>query len=228
MSNNFIIETYKLTKIVSDTSKNITILKDIDFNLSQMSTTSIIGASGSGKSTLLSILAGLDLPSSGLVKFDGIDIYKLNEDGRALLRKNFISFVFQSFNLLQHLTALENVMLPLEIKEDLNASEKSKSILARVGLKNRENHYPKFLSGGEQQRVALARAFVTSPRLLLADEPTGSLDLETGKSIIDLMFELHQEKKTSLILATHDLKLADNCEKVVTLNGGTIIENLPK
>ena len=228
MSNNFIIETYKLTKIVSDTSKNITILKDIDFNLSQMSTTSIIGASGSGKSTLLSILAGLDLPSSGLVKFDGIDIYKLNEDGRALLRKNFISFVFQSFNLLQHLTALENVMLPLEIKEDLNASEKSKSILARVGLKNRENHYPKFLSGGEQQRVALARAFVTSPRLLLADEPTGSLDLETGKSIIDLMFELHQVKKTSLILATHDLKLADNCEKVVTLNGGTIIENLPK
>lgn len=214
------IEVNTLSKHVSDATGELIILQDIDFTVQQGEMLAIIGASGSGKSTLLGLLAGLDTPTSGTVKLDGVDIFALDEDGRAALRQAKIGFVFQSFQLLSHLNALENVMLPLELRRDGDAKEKAEKMLGRVGLSSRLTHYPKYLSGGEQQRVALARAFVTEPPFLFADEPTGSLDTATGASVIDLMFELNRERGSTLVLVTHDLSIAELCQRAVTMSAG--------
>ena len=217
------IEAIGLAKRVTDASGELTILENIDFTVHAGETLAIVGASGSGKSTLLGLLAGLDLPSSGTVKFDGIDIFALDEDGRARLRKAKLGFVFQSFQLLAHLNALENVMLPLELQGDGAAKEKAVAMLGRVGLSGRLKHYPKYLSGGEQQRVALARAFVSEPPLLFADEPTGSLDAATGEAVIRLMFELNQERSSTLLLVTHDPSIAARCGRTITIAAGRIV-----
>lgn len=217
------IEVVHLTKRVADATGELTILHDVDFTVSAGATLAVVGASGSGKSTLLGLLAGLDTPSSGTVKLDGVDIFGLDEDGRAGLRKEKLGFVFQSFQLLGHLNALENVMLPLELRGDANAREKSEAMLARVGLSSRLRHYPKYLSGGEQQRVALARAFVSQPPLLFADEPTGSLDAATGESVIQLMFELNQERQSTLVLVTHDPLMAALCHRTITIAAGRVV-----
>jgi putative ABC transport system ATP-binding protein len=183
----------------------------------------IVGASGSGKSTLLALLAGLDTPTSGTVELDGANLFELDEDARAELRGRAVGFVFQSFQLLPSLTALENVMLPLELAGRDDAESGAREILARVGLAERLHHYPKHLSGGEQQRVALARAFVVRPKLLLADEPTGSLDAESGEAVIALLFQLNRESGTTLVLVTHDEHLAQRCTRIVRLAAGRIV-----
>ncbi len=218
-----IIEVAGLTKKVADASGELTILNGIDFTVRTGSTLAIVGASGSGKSTLLGMLAGLDTPSAGSVKINGIDLFSLDEDGRAALRMHQLGFVFQSFQLLAHLTALENVMLPLELRGDHDAKHKAEAMLTRVGLQQRLKHYPKYLSGGEQQRVALARAFVTEPPLLLADEPTGSLDAVTGDAVIRLMFALNREQGSTLVLVTHDASIAARCEKTITITAGHLV-----
>jgi len=182
----------------------------------------VVGASGSGKSTLLGLLAGLDTPSSGSVRLDGADLFALDEDGRAALRARLLGFVFQSFQLLPALNALENVMLPLELAGEAGAESHAREMLTRVGLAERLRHYPKILSGGEQQRVALARAFVTRPKLLLADEPTGNLDAATGAGVIDLMFELNEQARTTLVLVTHDEAIARRCARQIRLVAGRI------
>ena len=209
-----------LTKRVADASGELTILHSVDFTVQAAETLALVGASGSGKSTLLGLLAGLDTPSDGKVFIDGVDIYALDEDGRAALRKEKLGFVFQSFQLLGHLTALENVMLPLELRGDANARARATDMLGRVGLSSRLKHYPKFMSGGEQQRVALARAFVTEPPLLFADEPTGSLDAATGEAVIGLMFELNRERGSTLVLVTHDSSIAARCGRTLTIVAG--------
>lgn len=216
------IEVVSLSKHVADATGRLIILHDIDFTVQPGETLAIIGASGSGKSTLLGLLAGLDTPTEGAVKLDGVDIFALDEDARAGLRQAKVGFVFQSFQLLAHLTALENVMLPLELRHDGKAREKAEAMLARVGLSSRLRHYPKYLSGGEQQRVALARAFVTEPPLLFADEPTGSLDAVTGDAVIRLMFELNQERGSTLVLVTHDSSIAARCKRTVTIVAGRL------
>lgn len=217
------VEAVGLTKRVADATGELTILQSVNFTVQAGSTLAIIGASGSGKSTLLGLLAGLDTPSEGTVKLDGVDIFSLDEDGRAGLRKSKLGFVFQSFQLLGHLNALENVMLPLELRGDSHAREKAEAMLARVGLSSRLRHYPKYLSGGEQQRVALARAFVSEPPLLFADEPTGSLDAATGESVIRLMFELNQERGSTLVLVTHDPSIAALCKRTITIAAGRLV-----
>jgi len=214
-----------LTKKVADASGELTILSEVHFTVQPGATVALIGASGSGKSTLLGLLAGLDTPSAGEVSIAGTNIYQLDEDGRAALRKEQIGFVFQSFQLLSHLTALENVMLPLELRGDRDARHKAEHMLERVGLKARTGHYPKFLSGGEQQRVALARAFVTHPPLLLADEPTGSLDAATGAAVIELMFRLNREQGSTLVMVTHDSAIAALCERRITIQAGRIVDD---
>ena len=217
------IDVAHLTKRVADATGELTILHDINFTVQSGGTLAIVGASGSGKSTLLGILAGLDTPTAGTVKIAGSDIFAMDEDGRARLRKEKLGFVFQSFQLLAHLNALENVMLPLELRNDSGAKEKAEAILARVGLSSRLKHYPKYLSGGEQQRVAIARAFVTEPPLLFADEPTGSLDAATGEAIIQLMFDLNQECGSTLVLVTHDPAIAARCGRKMTIAAGRIV-----
>jgi putative ABC transport system ATP-binding protein len=219
----FAIEARNLTKRVADASGELTILHGVDFSVPAGDTLAVVGASGSGKSTLLGLLAGLDTPSEGTVLLDGVDIFALDEDGRAGLRKNKLGFVFQSFQLLAHLTALENVMLPLELRGDANARDKAQAMLERVGLGSRLRHYPKYLSGGEQQRVALARAFVSEPPLLFADEPTGSLDAATGEAVIKLMFELNQERASTLVLVTHDPAIAALCKHTITIAAGRLV-----
>jgi len=184
----------------------------------------VVGASGSGKSTLLGLLAGLDTPSRGSVRLGETELFALDEDGRAALRKRLVGFVFQSFQLLAPLTALENVMLPLELAERGDAETHARAMLERVGLVDRLRHYPKYLSGGEQQRVALARAFVVRPRILFADEPTGNLDAATGAGIIDLLFELNSEHGTTLVLVTHDEMVARRCTRQIRLAGGRIVD----
>ena len=216
------IEVRQLKKQVEDASGQLSILEGIDFTVPAGETLAIVGASGSGKSTLLGILAGLDVPSSGQVWLDGTDLFALSEDERARLRKEKLGFVFQSFQLLAHLTALENVMLPLELRGDREAKEKAAKMLEQVGLAARLRHYPKFLSGGEQQRVALARAFVTEPPLLFADEPTGSLDAVTGASVMELMFRLNRERGSTLILVTHDAQIADRCDRQIRVAAGRL------
>jgi putative ABC transport system ATP-binding protein len=217
------IEVIHLSKRVADATGELAILKDVDFTVQVGETLAVVGASGSGKSTLLGLLAGLDTPSEGTVKIDGEDIFSLDEDGRARLRQAKLGFVFQSFQLLAHLTALENVMLPLELRRDDTARARSEAMLARVGLSSRLGHYPKYLSGGEQQRVALARAFVTEPPLLLADEPTGSLDAATGEAVIQLMFELNRERGSTLVLVTHDPLIAARCARTITITAGRLV-----
>jgi len=213
-----------LTKRVADATGELTILQDVNFTVHAGATLAIVGASGSGKSTLLGLLAGLDTPSEGSVEINGVDIFALDEDGRAALRKAQLGFVFQSFQLLSHMNALENVMLPLELRADREARPKAEAMLARVGLGSRLKHYPKYLSGGEQQRVALARAFVCEPPLLFADEPTGSLDAVTGESVIRLMFELNQERNSTLVLVTHDPSIAQLCRKTITIAAGRLVD----
>lgn len=211
-----------VSKSVQDASGTLTILRDIDFTVQPRETLAIVGASGSGKSTLLSIMAGLDTPTQGQVQLQGQDLFALDEDARAALRAQKMGFVFQSFQLLGSLTALENVMLPLELAGRSGAQDLARQMLQRVGLGERLNHYPKVLSGGEQQRVALARAFVVSPDVLLADEPTGSLDHASGERIIDLMFALNQERGTTLVLVTHDLQLAARCQRSIRIDAGRL------
>lgn len=217
------IEAINLTKRVADATGELTILQAVNFTVQAGDTLAIVGASGSGKSTLLGLLAGLDTPTEGTVKLDNVDIFALDEDGRARLRKEKLGFVFQSFQLLGHLNAVENVMLPLELRNDGQAREKAEAMLTRVGLSSRLKHYPKYLSGGEQQRVALARAFVSEPPLLFADEPTGSLDAATGASVIQLMFELNQERKSTLVLVTHDPSIAALCKRTITIAAGRLV-----
>lgn len=209
-------------KSVTDSTGTLTILRDIDFVLNARETAAIVGASGSGKSTLLAIIAGLDTPTQGTVRLAGQDIFALSEDGRAALRAQKVGFVFQSFQLMGNLTALENVMLPLELSNVPHARTLATEMLERVGLGQRLNHYPKVLSGGEQQRVALARAFVVKPAVLLADEPTGSLDFATGDTVMRLMFELNQELGTTLVLVTHDPAIAARCQRRITIEAGRI------
>ncbi len=211
-------------KSVSDSTGTLTILRDIDFSLRRAETVAIVGASGSGKSTLLSIIAGLDTPTQGTVHIDGVDLFAMDEDRRAALRAEKVGFVFQSFQLLANLTALENVMLPLELAGRRDARAAATQMLQRVGLGERLNHYPKVLSGGEQQRVALARAFVVRPAVLLADEPTGSLDFATGASVMELMFELNREQHTTLVLVTHDRGIAERCERRITIAAGQVAD----
>jgi putative ABC transport system ATP-binding protein len=219
---NSIIQVSNIVKSVKDSSGVLTILQRVSFNLQEGESVAIVGASGSGKSTLLSIVAGLDTPTSGEVKIVGVDFFALDEDGRAALRGKQMGFVFQSFQLLPHMTALENVMLPLELRGDTDAKAAAIEMLKRVGLGERLNHYPKVLSGGEQQRVALARAFVVRPAILLADEPTGSLDHTTGQQVMDLMFELNRERGTALLLVTHDSKIAASCSRQLTMTAGQL------
>jgi putative ABC transport system ATP-binding protein len=210
-------------KTVKSGDADLVILRDIDLAVTQGEAVAIAGASGSGKSTLLAILAGLDTPTTGSVEIDGRNIFSMDEDKRAELRGRAVGFVFQSFQLLPSLTALENVMLPLELSNDEKAEELSRQMLARVGLGERLHHYPKHLSGGEQQRVALARAFVVQPKVLLADEPTGSLDAESGGAVISLLFEMNREYGTTLVLVTHDESLAARCGRVVRLAAGRTV-----
>jgi putative ABC transport system ATP-binding protein len=212
----------QLASLDAEMDQTLVILHDINLAIQQGESLAIVGPSGSGKSTLLGLLAGLDLPSSGHVFLNGIDITRLDEDARAALRSKNLGFVFQSFQLLPTFTALENVMLPLELVSTKTAREDAESILQRVGLEKRLHHYPTQLSGGEQQRVAIARAFVAQPELLLADEPTGNLDSHTGQRIIDLMFELNMERGTTLVLVTHDHALADRCNRVLSLVDGRL------
>lgn len=212
-----------LGKRVPLPSGELTILDGVGFTIAKGEAVAIVGASGSGKSTLLSLLAGLDVPSSGVVRLDGAAMSSLDEDGRARVRGEKVGFVFQSFQLLPSLTALENVMLPLELRGDDDAEGPARQILGQVGLGERLAHYPRQLSGGEQQRVALARAFVTRPAVLFADEPTGNLDTQTGQAIVDLLFQLNREAGTTLVLVTHDERLAARCGRILRLDAGRLV-----
>ncbi len=218
-----IVSVEHVFKSVTDSTGTLDILRDIDFRLAARETAAIVGASGSGKSTLLSIMAGLDTPSQGTVRLDGHDLFALDEDARAALRARRVGFVFQSFQLMGNLTALENVMLPLELAGRRDARSAAAEMLRHVGLGQRLGHYPRVMSGGEQQRVALARAFVVEPAVLLADEPTGSLDFATGDTVMKLMFELNREFGTTLVLVTHDQAIAARCERRITIEAGRIL-----
>ena len=219
-----IISVEHVFKSVTDSTGTLDILRDIDFTLAERETVAIVGASGSGKCTLLSIIAGLDTPSQGTVRLAGHDLFAIDEDQRAALRAQKVGFVFQSFQLMGNLNALENVMLPLELGGRRDSRKAATEMLSRVGLAARLGHYPKVLSGGEQQRVALARAFVVQPAVLLADEPTGSLDFATGETIMQLMFDLNTELGTTLVLVTHDRGIAQRCERRITIDAGRIVE----
>jgi len=218
-----IVRATGLSKQVDTGNARLKILDDVSFDVASGEAVAILGASGSGKSTLLGLLAGLDTPSAGSVHVAGTELFALDEDGRASLRSQLIGFVFQSFQLLPALTALENVMLPLELAGSGGAADKARAMLERVGLGARTHHYPKQLSGGEQQRVAIARAFMREPRLLFADEPTGNLDSATGEQIIDLMFELNRERQATLILVTHDEAISRRCGRLLRLAAGRLV-----
>ena len=220
MADKPVVDVVGLGKTVDNGGEPLTILQDISFSVMPGETMAIVGASGSGKSTLLGLLAGLDVPTSGEIRLDGIALAALDEDARARQRGKLLGFVFQSFQLLPSLTALENVMLPLELAGAKMATATARDWLGRVGLEHRLKHYPKHLSGGEQQRVALARAFAPSPRLVLADEPTGNLDAATGQQIIDLMFDLNTKQGTTLILVTHDEAIAARCGRTLRIQSG--------
>tara|TARA_B000000437_G_scaffold49245_1_gene34668 strand:+ start:418 stop:1080 length:663 start_codon:yes stop_codon:yes gene_type:complete len=219
-----ILEVNKLRKEVSSGDSELTILDDVSFSLEEGQSLAITGPSGSGKSTLLGLLAGLDTATSGEIYLDEVGLHKLDEEDRAILRKEKVGFVFQSFELLPSLTALENVMLPSELKSEDNPKENAEYFLNRVGLSEREHHYPNQLSGGEQQRVAIARAFACSAKILFADEPTGNLDPKNGQVISDLLFEVNSETDNALVIVTHDLELANRCDKRIDLKLGRIVE----
>ena len=221
-TSNSVLVARGIGKTVKSGESDLVILREIDLAVTPGEVVAVVGASGSGKSTLLAILAGLDTPTAGSVTLEGQDLFALDEDRRAELRGRSVGFVFQSFQLLPALTALENVMLPLELAASPEAEDLARAMLVRVGLGERLHHYPKHLSGGEQQRVALARAFVVRPKLLFADEPTGSLDAESGAAVIELLFEMNREFGTTLVLVTHDEQLASRCGRIVRLAGGRI------
>ncbi|WP_462383290.1 ABC transporter ATP-binding protein [Pseudomonas sp. Marseille-QA0892] len=221
--NSTILSAHDLSKVVPSAEGDLTILDHVSFSLARGATLAIVGSSGSGKSTLLGLLAGLDTASSGDVYLAGHALSKLDEDGRARLRAEHVGFVFQSFQLLDHLSALENVMLPLELHGDVSAREKAVALLERVGLGHRLRHPPRLLSGGEQQRVAIARAFAAEPDILFADEPTGNLDTRTGQTVSDLIFDLNAERGTTLVLVTHDLRLAERCSESIELEMGRMV-----
>ena len=217
------IKAHNIGKTVATSESSLCILKGIDLEIKQGETLAIVGSSGSGKSTLLGLLAGLDVPTTGSMALDGLDITTLSEDQRAVVRADLVGFVFQSFQLLPSLTALENVMLPAELNGIAGARALAEKYLQRVGLDHRFNHYPKQLSGGEQQRVALARAFASQPQILFADEPTGNLDTATGAQVIDLLFELNREEGATLVLVTHEQRLANRCQRSIQLEAGEIV-----
>ena len=216
-----------LEKTYASGNKQLTVLQDITFDVEKGQTFSIVGPSGSGKTTLLGLSAGLDAPNAGSVALCGQDLKSLDEDQRAQLRNKEVGFIFQNFQLLPTLTALENVSVPLELQGATDAIQKSKSLLEKVGLADRIHHYPSQLSGGEQQRVALARAFSNTPSILFADEPTGNLDAETGEKVIQLLLDLNKENGTTLVIITHDLELAKRTQQILTLKGGKIVTNQP-
>ena len=221
-----ILTARNLSKVVPSTEGELTILHDLSLELVSGDSLAIVGSSGSGKSTLLGLLAGLDLPSSGSVVLAGNDLASLDEDQRARVRAEHVGFVFQSFQLLDSLNALENVMLPLELEGHADARQRARTLLDRVGLGQRLTHYPRQLSGGEQQRVAIARAFAAEPAVLFADEPTGNLDSHTGERISDLLFELNQERGATLVLVTHDERLAHRCQRLIRLEGGHLVDHV--
>jgi putative ABC transport system ATP-binding protein len=218
-----VLQCEHLTKTYQSGERPLTVLDDVSFSAVQGTSLAIIGPSGSGKTTLLGLCAGLDVPSSGVLSLMGFKLNAMNEDDRAYVRNQFVGFVFQNFQLLPTLTALENVMVPLELRGEKNISTKAKDLLARVGLEDRFHHFPTQLSGGEQQRVALARAFITSPRILFADEPTGNLDEENAHQITDLIFTMNRQEKTTLILVTHNLELAEKTERILQMKGGRLV-----
>ena len=220
-----VLSAQELSKQVSSPEGTLTILSDVSFNVGAGESVAVIGASGAGKSTLLALLAGLDLPTTGYVTLNGNNLGQLDEDGRARIRAESVGFVFQSFHLVPSLNALENVMLPLELAGHADPRKAARSIIDKVGLKDRWSHYPAQLSGGEKQRVAIARAFATEPAVLFADEPTGNLDSRTGETIMDLMFELNQSSSTTLVLVTHDSALAGRCDRVISLDAGKLVSD---
>jgi putative ABC transport system ATP-binding protein len=223
MTNKRVLSARGIGKTVKSGDSDLVILRDIDLEITSGEAVAIVGASGSGKSTLLALLAGLDTPTAGSVEVEGASLFELDEDARAELRGRSVGFVFQSFQLLPSLTALENVMLPVELSGKADPEKSAIDVLKRVGLGERLHHYPKHLSGGEQQRVALARAFVTRPKLLLADEPTGSLDADAAAAVIGLLFEMNQEYRTTLVMVTHDESLARRCGRIVRLAAGRVV-----
>ena len=225
MSDSVILDVQRLTKTYRSGSRTLTVLHDVSFSVREGEMLSIVGPSGSGKTTLLGLCAGLDAPSSGTVSLSGIEIGSLSEDERAAVRNEYVGFVFQTFQLIPTLTALENVMVPAELRGNRNAGARAKELLEQVGLGDRMHHYPTQLSGGEQQRVALARAFTNRPKILFADEPTGNLDTETGETIERLLFDLNRDAGTTLVIVTHDLTLAAQTERVLRLRGGEIVSD---
>jgi len=217
------LEVQSLTKTYNSGSRSLTVLDSVSFNIKAGETFAIVGPSGSGKTTLLGLCAGLDRASSGSVVLNGIKLDDLNEDDRAAVRNEHVGFIFQNFQLIPTLTALENVMVPLELRGNKNAAKIALDLLERVGLADRKNHYPSQLSGGEQQRVSLARAFSNRPKILFADEPTGNLDDETSQKVVDLIFDLNKAAGTTLVLVTHDLELANKTQKIIQLKGGKVV-----
>lgn len=220
-----ILNVHHLQKSYSSGSKKLTVLHDINFDIEERETFAIVGPSGSGKTTLLGLCAGLDQPDTGSIELCGTTLSSLSEDERAILRNRNVGFIFQDFQLLPTLTALENVAVPLELQGAKNASKTSKELLEKVGLGDRFDHYPSQLSGGEQQRVAVARAFSNNPSILFADEPTGNLDAETGEKVVKLLFELNKASGTTLVIVTHDIELAEKTQRILKLKGGKIISN---
>src|SRR6185369_4399487 len=218
-----VLQAENLTKTYTSADKKLTVLDNVSFQAEQGTSLSIIGPSGSGKTTLLGLCAGLDVPTSGTISLLGFKLNAMSEDDRAYVRNQYVGFVFQNFQLLSTLTALENVMVPLELRGEKNIAPKAKELLTRVGLGDRLHHYPSPLSGGEQQRVAIARAFIVKPRILFADEPTGNLDEENAKQVTELLFEMNSQEKTTLVLVTHNLELAQKTEKILQMKGGHLV-----
>jgi len=218
-----VLQAENLSKIYKSADRSLTVLDQVSFSAEQGTSLSIIGPSGSGKTTLLGLCAGLDVPSSGTISLMGVKLNAMSEDDRAYVRNQFVGFVFQNFQLLSTLTALENVMVPLELRGERNVEPKAKELLSRVGLADRFHHYPTQLSGGEQQRVAMARAFITSPKILFADEPTGNLDEENAQQVTNLLFGMNREEKTTLVLVTHNLELAQKTERILQMKGGKLV-----
>ena len=221
-----VLQAENLTKIYRSADRELTVLDSISFAVEQGNSISIIGPSGSGKTTLLGLCAGLDTPSSGTISLMGFKLNNMSEDDRAYIRNQYVGFVFQNFQLLSTLTALENVMVPLELRGERNVMNKAKELLQRVGLAERVHHYPSQLSGGEQQRVAMARAFMTDPKILFADEPTGNLDEENATHITELLFNLNKEQKTTLVLVTHNLDLAQRTQRILRMKGGRLVQDV--
>ena len=221
-----VLQAESLSKTYTSGDRKLTVLEGVSFTAEQGTTLSIIGPSGSGKTTLLGLCAGLDVATGGVISLMGFRLNAMSEDDRAYLRNQFVGFVFQNFQLLPTLTALENVMVPLELRGEKNVEPKAKDLLARVGLSDRLHHYPSQLSGGEQQRVAMARAFITSPKILFADEPTGNLDEENAHAVTELLFGMNREERTTLVLVTHNLELAQRTERILRMKGGRIVEEL--